>query len=85
MDQSATLRHACKQAQVPLSDKCGGKGQCTQCVVTIVDGIKNCMPKTHLEEGLFFLGRRERLACQCYIDGDVVIATRDDIAKHDAQ
>lgn len=84
VDKSTNLRQACKQAGVPLSDKCGGKGQCTQCIITIVNGINHCLPKTHLEEGLFFLGKRERLSCQCYIDGDVVIATRDEIARHEA-
>ncbi|MEL7119958.1 MAG: adenylate/guanylate cyclase domain-containing protein [Bacteroidota bacterium] len=56
--------------------ECGGHGKCTTCRVRIIDGVQNVSPKTLKEKQMAKLRKWDpsvRLACQCYINGDVSI------------
>lgn len=55
---------------------CGGKGRCTTCKMNVLEGEEH-LSALSLAEISFYdkgqLGPGERLACQSYLNGDVVI------------
>jgi len=55
---------------------CRGNGLCGTCVMEIVEGGENLLPKT-LREHLKLKGKPEnyRLSCQCQVLGDIVCIT----------
>ena len=56
---------------------CGGYGQCSTCVVNVVEGAENLSPRTDFENRK--LKRRPetcRLACQSMVNGPVSIETK---------
>lgn len=56
---------------------CGGAGQCTTCVVQIVEGLENLSPRTDLETKKFKnKPDNYRLACQTLVNGPVSVITR---------
>ena len=59
---------------------CGGKGKCTTCAAQILRGNENLSDLTEIERRYRTLGKlsdNERLACQCTVEGDIVIAVPD--------
>jgi len=55
---------------------CGGKGRCTSCRCTILDGADNLANRTEIENTFLEAGRiqfNERMACQAIALGDVVV------------
>ena len=55
---------------------CGGKGRCTSCKAKVIEGAENLTPKTRPEEQYMKLNKLqgdERLTCQAYLAGDVVL------------
>ena len=53
---------------------CGGTGKCSTCRVEIIDGLKNCSPRSELEQKLskkLSFPESIRLACQTTISGPV--------------
>jgi ferredoxin len=75
IDSDTTLREAAHLLDVNVHDRCGGLGACCNCVVTVVEGAENILPKTVIEEAVFYLAADDRLSCQCRITGDVVVKT----------
>ena len=75
IDGDTTLREAAHLLNVNVHDRCGGMGACCNCVVTVLKGAENILPKTIVEEGVVYLSGGDRLSCQCKITGDVVIKT----------
>ena len=62
--------------RIPHLRECGGNGQCTTCRVKIINGQQNLSKPSPLEKRIARHRRWEpsiRLACQCYINGDVEI------------
>ncbi|MBE9250460.1 (2Fe-2S)-binding protein [Dolichospermum sp. LEGE 00240] len=56
---------------------CGGAGQCTTCVVQIVEGLENLSPRTDLENRKFKnKPDNYRLACQTLVNGPVSVITK---------
>ncbi|MDB9307936.1 2Fe-2S iron-sulfur cluster-binding protein [Aphanizomenon sp. CS-733/32] len=56
---------------------CGGAGQCTTCVVQIVEGLENLSPRTELENRKFKnKPDNYRLACQTLVNGPVSVITK---------
>ncbi|MTJ47404.1 2Fe-2S iron-sulfur cluster-binding protein [Dolichospermum sp. UHCC 0259] len=56
---------------------CGGAGQCTTCVVQIVEGLENLSPRTDLENRKFKnKPENYRLACQTLVNGPVSVITK---------
>lgn len=67
--------------QLDWMHSCGGKGRCTTCRFTIVDGADHIAPLTKAEEQYRvqnLLQDNERLACQAIVLGDIVISVPDD-------
>jgi uncharacterized 2Fe-2S/4Fe-4S cluster protein (DUF4445 family) len=75
IDSETTLREAAHAVNVSVHDRCGGMGACCNCVVTVEAGAENILPKTIVEEAVFYLDANDRLSCQCRITGDVVVRT----------
>jgi ferredoxin len=69
------------KSSFPIDTVCGGKAQCGRDLIRIVRGKEFCSPRRELEarrlESLALEGEpagpEMRLACQCYIRGDVEI------------
>jgi ferredoxin len=56
---------------------CGGYGQCSTCVVEIVEGLENLSPRTDLEHRKFKKKPENyRLACQTIVNGPVSVVTK---------
>jgi len=56
---------------------CGGYGQCSTCIVEVVQGSENLSPRTSVEERRFRKSPDSyRLACQTLVNGDVSIITK---------
>ena len=56
---------------------CGGAGQCTTCVVQIIEGLGNLSPRTDLENRKFKnKPDNYRLACQTLVNGPVSVITK---------
>jgi uncharacterized 2Fe-2S/4Fe-4S cluster protein (DUF4445 family) len=73
IDGETTVREAAHLVEVNVHDRCGGLGACCNCVVTILEGADNILPKTVIEEAVFYLAANDRLSCQCRLTGDVVV------------
>lgn len=62
--------------KIPHLHECGGSGKCSTCRVRILEGAKNLSPKTLAENAMAQSRKWDpsiRLACQCYVKGDVKI------------
>ena len=76
MDPDATLLDCSIKNQIPHMHECGGIGQCTTCRIRIIDGLQNITPRTRMERETAQLRKWDpsiRLACQCYVKGDITI------------
>lgn len=56
---------------------CGGAGQCTTCIVEVVEGLENLSPRTDVETRKFKnKPDNYRLACQTIVNGPVSVVTK---------
>jgi len=63
-----TLLHALQAQGIDWMHACGGKGRCTTCRITVLQGIEHMGPLTESEMRYRSKGRlqdNERLTCQC--------------------
>ncbi len=80
-DEKSLLEHL-RDNDLYVKSSCGGHASCTDCVVKVVDGKDNVNEPTFAETQLLgnvFHITKERLACQCFIKGEIKI----DISAHD--
>lgn len=60
---------------------CGAKGRCTTCKMIVIKGMNNLSNQSADElkyKELNMLTDNERLACQCTLSGDVLIAVPEE-------
>lgn len=69
VEDNASIQEICEEAGVPFACT---EGVCGTCVIEVVEGMEHLSPVTQEERD--FLGEqdRERLACQCKIQGGCV-------------
>lgn len=69
IEDNTSIQEACEEAGVPFACT---EGVCGTCVIEIVEGMQYLSPVTQEERD--FLGEqdKERLACQCKIQGGCV-------------
>ncbi len=70
-----TLLTHIQDAHIDWMQACGGKGRCTTCRMNVLQGMENISPLSVAEIKYRVDGRikpTERLACQCYILGEVI-------------
>jgi class 3 adenylate cyclase/hemoglobin-like flavoprotein len=75
-DPNGTLLDCSIVNQIPHIHECGGNGLCTTCRIRVMDGHNNINPRTIKEQEVARVRKWDpsiRLACQCYIKGDVSI------------
>jgi ferredoxin len=61
---------------------CGGYGQCTTCIVEILEGAENLSPRTEVEERRFKNKPDSyRLACQTTVNGRIRVLTKPNAKK----
>ena len=75
-DEEATLLDISVENQIPHLHECGGSGRCTTCRVRVIEGHRNLSSRTAVEKSTAHLRRWDpsiRLACQCYVKGDVEV------------
>lgn len=73
-DYSKTLLRHFQDHRLDWMHACGGKGKCTTCRVTVVEGEENFLPLTSAERKYREIGALppgQRLACQARIRGNV--------------
>lgn len=73
-DDTSTLLDLSLENKIPHLHECGGNGRCTTCRVRIIQGYQNLSPPTAVEKNTANLRKWDpsiRLACQCYVRGDV--------------
>jgi len=80
-DPGKTLLQEFQSRAIDWMHACGGKGRCTTCKVSVLQGLENFDPLTEAErryktEGS--LREDERLACQAKIHGDIQIAVPEE-------
>ncbi len=71
---SCSLLDVSIENQIPHLRECGGNGKCSTCRVRIIEGARNLSPKTKAEIEMTKSRKWDpsiRLACQCYVKGDV--------------
>ncbi len=74
--ENSTILEASLKAGIKHTHVCGGQARCSTCRVSILKGLKNCLPRNPKEQGVAQkLGFPEhiRLACQTQITGDITI------------
>lgn len=80
--QGVILRTALLNNKVELykglmakAQQCGGAGQCSSCLVEVLEGAENLSPKTTQElKKLSKKPENYRMACQAFVNGDVTVA-----------
>jgi len=83
-DEERSLLEQLKFNNYYIKSSCGGHASCTDCVIKVTDGKENLNEPT--KEELKLLGNvfhitKERLACQCFVKGEITI----DISNHDKE
>ena len=66
MQEGEALHEVCEEAGVPFACT---EGVCGTCVIEVVEGGENLSPCTQEEKDFLGDQERERLACQCKIQG----------------
>jgi class 3 adenylate cyclase/ferredoxin/hemoglobin-like flavoprotein len=62
--------------KIPHLHECGGNGKCSTCRVRVIEGAENLSARTQIELDMTRSRKWDptiRLACQCYVKGDVKI------------
>lgn len=73
---NSTILEATLAAQINHTHACGGKGKCSTCRVSIMDGIEHCEPRNETEQEIadkLSFPKGIRLACQTKINGNISI------------
>lgn len=82
IDEKKSLLEHLRENKVYVKSSCGGHASCTDCVIKVLDGKESLNEPTFDETKLLgnvFHITKERLACQCFVSGEVTI----DITAHD--
>lgn len=80
VDSTKSILQNLQMAYQDWMHACGGKGRCTTCKMRILVGWHNLSPFTKAELKYQHAGRlksNERLACQCFTTGDLVVEVPD--------
>lgn len=80
-DLTKTILHHFQDNRLDWMHSCGGKGRCTTCKASIIEGLENLAPPTAAEQKYRQLGAlkdNERLCCQTRIHGDIYLAVPDE-------
>ncbi|PTX43511.1 class 3 adenylate cyclase [Christiangramia gaetbulicola] len=75
-DPDSTILDCSISNQIPHLHECGGNGRCSTCRIRVIQGSSNLTPRTLKEQQMAEFRRWDpsiRLACQCYVKGDVDI------------
>jgi len=75
-DNNQTVLTILQENDISWKHACGGKGKCTSCRCTILEGTNNLAERTQTENAFLEAGRiqsTERMACQAIALGDVVV------------
>lgn len=81
IDHNTSILEALRKNNVYIKSSCGGHGNCSDCIIKILEGKENLNSPTFEESNLLgnvFHITKERLACQSLMEGDVTI----DISNH---
>ncbi len=76
-ETGTTILDAALEADIDIYHDCGGNGACSTCHIQVLEGMETLNDKT--EDELDLLGDLEncnessRLACQCQVNGDLII------------
>jgi len=76
VQEGETLFDAMERHKIAPEVKCGGVGQCGECVVKVLSGKESLSAMTLKEKQLLgnvFYITKERLGCQMTISGDIEI------------
>lgn len=68
-----TLLDTALEAGIEISHICGGDGACGTCLLIVHEGWENLTPMSPVETSRE-ITRPNRLACQTYARGDVVVS-----------
>lgn len=77
-----SILQAAIRSEIPIRTVCNGRATCAACKVRVVDGMKNTVKPSFLEKSLIgntWFITKERLACQLFLTGDVVIDLSDNL------
>ena len=75
-NNSKTVLNIMHENFIEWMHACGGKGRCTTCKMKILDGQDQLSALSAFEQKMrqnFRLKTDERLACQCFVSGDVIV------------
>lgn len=75
-DPDSTILDCSISNQIPHLHECGGNARCTTCRIRVLEGQSNLTPRTMREQEIAQIRKWDpsiRLACQCYVKGDVDI------------
>lgn len=75
-DPDSTILDCSISNQIPHLHECGGNGRCSTCRIRVIEGLSNLSPRTLKEQQMSEFRRWDpsiRLACQCFVKGDVDI------------
>jgi len=75
-DSTGTILDCSISNQIPHIHECGGNGLCTTCRIRVLNGLDNLNPRTLKEQEIARVRKWDpsiRLACQCYVKGDIEI------------
>ncbi len=75
-DSTGTILDCSISNQIPHIHECGGNGLCTTCRIRVLNGHDHLNPRTIKEQEIARVRKWDpsiRLACQCYVKGDVEI------------
>lgn len=80
-NEDKTLLEIILENKLDWMHACGGKGKCTTCKIQVVAGLDHISPITSGElkfQNQKRLTDNERLSCQSYVHGDIVIRVADE-------
>jgi ferredoxin len=69
LEEGSPIAEACEEAGVPFACT---EGVCGTCVIEVLEGMENLSLPTQEEKDFLGEQHRERLACQCKIQGGCV-------------
>lgn len=75
-ENTCSILDASIENKIPHLHECGGNGKCSTCRIRVIEGARNLSARTQSEIDLANQRKWDptiRLACQCYIKGDVKI------------
>lgn len=75
-NNSQTVLDSIHEHYIDWMHSCGKKGNCTTCKMLILEGAENLSQPSRNEMNFMKLKRlssNERLACQCFVNGDIIV------------